>query len=189
MNILLLNGSPREKGNTSILLDAIDQGIVQSGQVAERISLPHLNIHPCTGCGHCEQTGECIFDDDMQELYLKIANAQRIVIGSPIYFYSITAQAKAFIDRCQVFYSRKYLLGQTSDDRTNKKGYFVSVGATGGYKLFDGVQLTIRYAYDAMDFTYNGGILVKGADNEGAINEQKEKLAQAAELGRQLCEE
>ena len=188
MNILLLNGSPRKKGNTSILLDAVHQGISQSGHVAERISLPHLNIHPCTGCGNCETTGECIFNDDMQELYLKIAKAQRIVIGSPIYFYSITAQAKAFIDRCQVFYSRKYLLGQTSADRTNKKGYFVSVGATGGYKLFEGVQLTIRYAYDAMDFAYSGGVLVKGADKEGAVNEQQEKIVQAVELGRQLCE-
>ena len=188
MNILLFNGSPRKKGNTNILLDAVHQGIIQSGHTAERVDLPQLNIHPCTGCGNCEKTGECIFNDDMQELYLKIENAQRIVIGSPIYFYSITAQAKAFIDRCQVFYSRKYLLGQTSADRGSKKGYFVSVGATGGYKLFEGVQLTIRYAYDAMDFTYSGGILVKGADQEGAVNEQKEKLMQAVELGRQLCE-
>lgn len=187
MNILLLNGSPRTQGNTAALLDAVLQGINSSGRTGELLSLAHLKINPCIGCGNCEQTGECIFDDDMQSLYRTIAESQRIVIGSPIYFYSVTAQAKAFIDRCQVFWSRKYLLGRSINGPDARKGYFLSVAATGGSKIFDGAQLTVRYLFDAMDCSYAGEVFVKGVDAKGAVHQQQDKLDRAFELGQQLC--
>jgi multimeric flavodoxin WrbA len=99
MNILILNGSPRKGGNTDLLLAQIETGIHHAGHTAEHINLPRLAIHPCTGCGHCETQGLCIIKDDMTALYDKIEAANRIVIGSPIYFYGVTAQTKAFIDR------------------------------------------------------------------------------------------
>nr|WP_321467642.1 flavodoxin family protein [uncultured Desulfobulbus sp.] len=187
MNILLFNGSPRKRGNTDLLLERIEQTIHRAGFKADHINLAHLRIHPCSGCGHCETQGQCIYNDDMVPLYEKIDQADRIVIGSPIYFYGVTAQTKAFIDRCQVLWSRKYLLGQIKLDRDARRGYMVSVAATDGGKIFDGARLTVRYAFDAMEFNYSGELLAKGVDAKGAIIEKTGCLMQAQQLGMDIC--
>jgi multimeric flavodoxin WrbA len=186
MNILLFNGSPRQGGNTDRLFERIEQGIVRGGQRAEHINLTRLDIHPCTGCGHCETEGSCVFEDDMTPLYDKIDAAHRIVIGSPIYFYGVTAQTKAFIDRCQALWSRKYLLGEIKPERDYRRGYMVSVAATDGGKVFDGARLTVQYAFDAMEFRYSGDLLVKGVDAKGAVIDKEGVMAQALELGLEI---
>lgn len=187
MNILIFNGSPRKQGNTDLILEQIEEGIHRCGHQAEHINLAHLDIHPCTGCGHCETEGQCIFNDDMTPLYSKIDTANRIVIGSPIYFYGVTAQAKAFIDRCQVLWSRKYLLGEIKPERDYRRGYMVSVAAADGGKIFEGAQVTVRYAFDAMDFTYSGELLVPGVDMKGAVAQRHDKLEEAVQLGIEIC--
>ncbi len=187
MPILLFNGSPREGGNTDILLQHVAKGIKQEGREAERINLAQLDIHPCTACGSCEATGECIWDDDMQMLYRKIPLAPRIVIGSPIYFYGVTAQTKAFIDRCQVFWSRKYLLNTSSPKPSTRKGFLVCVGASKGNKMFDCASLTVQYTYDAMDVVYCGDLFIRSVDQKGAILDKKEQLKAAEVLGREIC--
>jgi len=187
MNILILNGSPRKRGNTDLVLEQIEEGIHRCGHKAEQVNLAHLAIHPCTGCGHCETEGQCIFNDDMTSLYAKIDAANRLVIGSPIYFYGVTAQAKAFIDRCQVLWSRKYLLGEIKPERDYRRGYMVSVAAADGGKIFEGARLTVRYAFDAMDFTYSGELLVPGVDVKGAVVDRQEKLEEALQLGLEIC--
>jgi len=187
MNILLCNGSPRKRGNTDLLLEQIEKGIHRSGHKADHINLAHLAIHPCTGCGYCETEGQCIFKDDMTVLYEKIEAASRIVIGSPIYFYGVTAQTKAFIDRCQALWCRKYLLGEIKPEREYRHGYMVSVAATDGGKIFDGARLTIRYAFDAMEFNYSGELLAKGVDVKGAIADKTDLMEEAVQLGMALC--
>ena len=188
MNILLFNGSPRKQGNTALLLDYVMQGIHQAGHHADLINLARHDIHPCTGCGHCETKGQCALQDDMVPLYEKIDQANRIVIASPIYFYGVTAQTKAFIDRCQVLWSRKYLLGEIKPERIYRHGYFVSVAATNGGKVFDGARLCVQYAFDAMECTYNGEVLAKGVDAKGAILGHAEVCAQAFQLGQEICQ-
>jgi multimeric flavodoxin WrbA len=188
MNILIFNGSPRKRGNTELLLAKIEEGIQRCGHKAEHINLADLAIHPCTGCGHCETEGQCIFNDDMTPLYAKIDAANRIVIGSPIYFYGVTAQTKIFIDRCQVLWSRKYLLGEIKPERDYLRGYLVSVAATDGGKIFEGARLTVRYAYDAMDFSYSGELLVQGVDVKGAVAGKKDKMEEALQLGLDICQ-
>ncbi len=188
MNILLFNGSPRKRGNTDLILERMEQTIHRAGFKAEHINLAHLKIHPCIGCGACETEGQCVFNDDMTPLYDKIDQASRIVIGSPIYFYGVTAQTKAFIDRCQVLWSRKYLLGEIKPERNLRKGYMVSVAATDGGKIFDGARLTVRYAFDAMEFNYSGELLVKGVDAKGAILEKACYLGQAQQLAMEICQ-
>ena len=187
MNILLFNGSPRKRGNTDLLLAQIEAGIHQAGHTAEHINLADLNIHPCTGCGYCETEGKCIIEDDMTPLYDKIQAANRIVIGSPVYFYGVTAQAKAFIDRCQALWCRKYLLGEIKPEREYRRGYLVSVAATDGGKIFDGTRLTIRYAFDAMEFTFSGELLAQGIELKGAVAERADKMDEALQLGLTIC--
>lgn len=188
MNILIFNGSPRKSGNTELLLTSVLAGIEQRGFQAEYICLAELAIHPCIGCGHCEREGHCIFADDMTTLYAKIEAAHRIVIASPIYFYGVTAQTKIFIDRCQVLWSRKYLLSESKPYRANLRGYMVSVAATAGEKIFAGARLTIRYALDAMDCPLNGELLVKEVSEKGAVAGKPEKMAEALQFGKEICQ-
>ncbi|WP_028584817.1 flavodoxin family protein [Desulfogranum mediterraneum] len=187
MKVLILNGSPRKGGNTELLLEELGRGLREAGCDFRLIDLPSLQIHPCINCGHCEQHGQCIFKDDMEELYHLIPQCRRIIIGSPVYFYGVTAQAKAFIDRCQVLWSRKYLLG-TPKGTEEHRGYLVSVAGTSGKKVFDGVRLTARYALDAMGCSYCDELLVRDVDQLGAILKHPEELERARELGRTICQ-
>jgi len=133
IEVLAFNGSPRKKGNTEVLLNAVTRGVEKAGGSIDIIRLCDLNISPCIGCGGCSKKGKCVIKDDMTILYDKISSAKRIVLASPIYFYGITSQAKAFVDRIQALWSRKYLLGAgVGRDQADRKGYLVSVAATEG---------------------------------------------------------
>jgi multimeric flavodoxin WrbA len=113
----------------------------------------------------------------------KIAAADRIIIASPIYFYGVTAQTKAFIDRCQALWSRKYLLKMRLNAPVPKIGYFLSVAATKGERVFEGAIFTVQYGLDAMDYSYGGELVVRGVDKRGVIAEIQEELDRAREFG------
>jgi len=187
MNTVIFLGSPRKKGNTELLLGKIIQGLEEAGEPCELIRLPDLDIHPCIGCGSCEKTGTCIFKDDMQEMYKKISRADRIIIGSPIYFYNVTAQTKLFIDRCQALWSKKYVLKQPISSIPDRRGYLVSVSATSGERIFEGAGLTARYVFDAMDCSYAGDLLVRGLDKRAAIADRPQELQRAFDFGHDLA--
>ncbi|MFO7761827.1 MAG: flavodoxin family protein [Thermodesulfobacteriota bacterium] len=185
MKILALNGSPREKGNTQVLLEAINRGVVAAGGEMEIIRLSDLDIAPCIACGGCNKEGKCLVRDDMTIVYDKIEESRRIILGSPIYFYGISAQAKACVDRAQALWSLKYILTAEKDRNRDSsyKGYFVSVAASRGEKVFCGAELTARYFFDALDFFYGGAFLVKGADRRGEVGGFPEELERARECG------
>ncbi len=185
MKILALNGSPRKKGNTEILLDAVKEGVVAAGGEMEVIRLADLDIAGCISCGGCSREGKCVVKDDMSLVYEKIEETRRIILASPIYFYGITAQAKACVDRAQALWTRKYVLTAREDRNqdTSYKGYFVSVAASKGRKIFEGAELTARYFFDALDFFYGGALLVKGVDSRGVIADYPEELERAKDGG------
>jgi multimeric flavodoxin WrbA len=187
--ILAINGSPRRRGNTEVLLDAVVKGASAAGASCEVVRVSDLNIHPCIGCGGCEKNGECVLEDDMTGLYPKILAADRIILASPIYFYGITAQAKAFVDRCQALWSRRRLMereGRWVDDPA-RKGYLVAVAATRGAKVFDGARLTAQYAFEAMGMAYGGELLVRGIDRRGEMLRHAAQLAEAETFGYELA--
>ena len=105
MKILGLSCSPRKQGNTMILMEETLNSAKNEGAEVELYSVAGKNIKPCDGCWACEKTSRCHIKDDMQELYEKILQADGIIFGTPVYFYSMTAQAKAVIDRTIVFHS------------------------------------------------------------------------------------
>lgn len=185
MNILALSGSPRKNGNSETLLHAFLKKAPEAGCSVEFIRLCEFNIHPCLGCGGCDRTGECVVNDDMQLLYPKILLSPRIVLSSPIYFYGITAQAKAFIDRCQALWNRKRLAreGEHRSAGVARKGFLVTVSASAGKRVFDGAILTARYAFDAMGADYAGEYAVRGFDYRGGINSADAVLLSAAKAG------
>lgn len=186
MQVLILNGSPRKKGNTDHLVTTIAEALSKKGMETLQVRLADLDIHPCIGCGHCEKEGICVFKDDMQTLYERIAEADRIILASPIYFYGLTAQAKVCIDRCQALWSRKYILKKPVSNKLGRKGYLISIAATKGERVFEGAILTARYGLDAMDVVYGGELLYAGVDARGAIKEHPEYPAKVNEFIRQL---
>lgn len=103
MKILGIIGSRRKNGNTSCLVQEAVKAAQEKGAEAELIFLGDYSIKDCVGCEGCKDTYKCIIQDDMQKIYPLLLKADGIILGSPTYFYNISADLKAFIDRCYSF--------------------------------------------------------------------------------------
>jgi len=99
VKIIGISGSPRANGNTSSLVKIALKSAEEAGAEVELINLGSLNIEPCVACDICKATGECAIYDDMQEIIEKLMECNGIIIGSPVYFGSVTSQLKMLIDR------------------------------------------------------------------------------------------
>jgi len=141
VNVCAFNGSPRKGGNTELLLAEAERAVISAGHAGHkwtRFDLNAMNIKPCQDCGGCEKTGECVLKDDMVQIYQAIRDADRIILASPVFFFALSAQAKAMIDRCQAFWCDKYLLKRTLPEGTfGRKGLLLLVG---GMKKEIGIQ-------------------------------------------------
>jgi len=184
--VLGIMGSPRKKSNTDLLLDAALEGASQEGAEVEKIAVYDLQISPCREIYACTRDGNCPIRDDMQSLYDKLSRADHIVFASPIFFYGITSQAKAVVDRCQALWARRYILDTPKEDDRIRKGIFISVGATKGKRLFDGAVLTVKYFFDAVGVKYAGDLLLRGIEGKAQIREHPQALEDAFKLGRKL---
>ena len=100
MKVLGIMGSPRIKGNTDLLLDEALKGAQSQGAEVEKIVVDKLKIAPCREYYGCLRDGNCVIRDDMDDIYPKLLEADGIIVASPIFFYGLTAQLKALIDRC-----------------------------------------------------------------------------------------
>ncbi len=160
MMILGFQGSPRKKGNTNYLLSVFMEEAETLGAQTRIIEVAKKNIVPCIGCGHCEKKGYCITkDDDMtNEIYPLLREADVVVLAAPIYFYNVPAQLKAPIDRTQTLWSRKYKLNLTDPARHYRRGFLLAQGATKGKNLFEGVDLTAKYFFDAVGAEFSGSL-------------------------------
>jgi multimeric flavodoxin WrbA len=186
MKVLGIMGSPRRQSNTEILLDKALEGAREAGAEVEKVLVSKLKISPCLEIYACRKDGNCAIKDDMQLLYKKLLEADHIVFASPIFFYGITSQVKAVIDRCQALWVRRHVLGMGKEDKRVRRGVFISIGATRGTKLFDGAVLTVKYFFDAIGVKYSGDLLVRGIDNKGQIKEHPVALEDAFRLGQEL---
>jgi multimeric flavodoxin WrbA len=125
----------------------------------------------------------------MQRLYPLLKASHRVVLGTPVYFYGVSAHLKAMIDRCQAFWSRKYLLDDPLPGEIggiDREGYVVSAAASSGRRVFEGVLLTSKNCFDALSLTYGGEMLLRGLDEKGAVLKRKGALDEAFEMGRAL---
>jgi multimeric flavodoxin WrbA len=178
-------GSPRKKGNTDTLLDRTLEGAREAGAEVLTVYARDLVMSGCKECGGCDKTGECVVHDDMQTVYPLLEKADRIYLASPIFFYGITAQAKALVDRAQAMWSKRMLTKSPEARKTydSGKGYLIAAGATKGQKLFLGVELTAKYFYDALDMTYEGGLMLRGLEKRTDAENDADLLEQAYRLG------
>lgn len=169
MFVLGLQGSPRKKGNTSYLLSIFMEEAEKLGVRTQVVEAAKENIIPCKGCFSCEKTGYCVTkNDDMNpKIFQLLRKADVIVAASPIYFYSVTAQIKTLIDRSQTLWARKYRFNLKDPGSKMRRGFLLSVGATKGKNLFDGVHLIAKYFYDAVDASYEGSLTYRRIENAG----------------------
>lgn len=120
--IVILQGSPRKGGNTDLLADEFARGAETSGHQVEKIYLADKNIHPCIACNACRRNGgNCVFQkkDDFESIVQAVIETDILVLSSPVYFYSLTAQMKTAVDR---FYARE-------NEVKNKTAYFITASA------------------------------------------------------------
>ncbi len=186
MRLLGIMGSPRVKGNTDLLLDEALAGARGQGAEVEKVIVDKLKIAPCREYYGCLRDGNCVIRDDMDSIYPKLIEADRLIIASPIFFYGLTSQLKALIDRSQALWVRRYILKNLPEK--SRKGAFIGVGATRGEKLFDGSILTVRYFLKSIGAQYKDELLIRGVDGKGKIKEHPTALTEAYELGRRLAQ-
>lgn len=190
MKALVILGSPRANMNTDTLLNEVIKGLQSQNVEVEKIMLGRLKFDPCIACDACAKTGHCYKQDDLTSIYDKFNNSDIIVVGSPMYFNSVTAITKAMVDRCQSFWSSKYKLNQSSIDRDRKrKGMYVGVGGpkyANLEKAFIGATVVMELFFKAINAEYMYNMFVDNTD-EIFVGERKEVLKEAYEMGVKLA--
>ncbi len=183
MFALGLQGSPRKKGNSDFLLSTFMDGLSRTGIQTHIIPVAKQHIEPCKELTVCEKKGICPIDDDMgREFYALLRRADIIVAASPVFFYGVSAQLKAFIDRCQTLWARKYMLRLNDPGHRVRRGFLLAVGASAGKQLFDGLHLTAKYFFDGVAASYAGSLTYHRIESRRQIREHptvREDVAKA----------
>ena len=185
MIILGINGSPRKGGNTEIILDRVLDGAREKGASVEKIVLSKLNFSPCLECENIKDDGSCIVEDDMQLVYKKIDQADVVIIASPIFFGSLSAQTKMMIDRFQCLWRAKYILKKAVKNK-RKKGIFLSVEASHRKDFFENAKAIIRNLFATIGIEYSEELFLSGIDEKGSILKHEDALKEAFELGKRI---
>jgi multimeric flavodoxin WrbA len=186
MKVMGIYGSPRKAGNTDLMLDAFLEGAEAAGGEVTRVYVRDMDIRGCLGCGYCDKAGTCIQKDDMQQVYPLMEEAQRIVVASPVYFYSVTAQLKLLVDRTQAPYMKRELArkgGEIAREGSNRKGFLLLAGATRGKRLFECSILTVKYFFDALGVHYWGDLCFKEIDERRAILQHPDAIEECRRAG------
>lgn len=123
MKVLILNGSPRANGNTSVALKEMESVFAEEGIEYETLVVGNKDIRGCVACGSCVATGKCVYDDIVNEIAMKLEEADGMVVASPVYYASANATLVALLHR--LFYSTHF-------DKTMKVGASVVCARRGG---------------------------------------------------------
>jgi multimeric flavodoxin WrbA len=195
IKILAFAGSPRRHGNSETLLDwVLGSMIADPDVVMEKVALDEANINPCKGCNACEKLNKCVQRDGMDIYHDKIIAADIILLSSPIYCMGIASQAKALIDRAQVFRSRKYVLRLpiVPPERKGKRlGVFLATAGQNWSYVFDAAVPSVKCFFHVIDIkdadiSY---LMINGVDEKGAIDLHPTAQVDAEKLGKAVVAE
>jgi len=174
MKILGISCSPRPGGNTETMLNASLAAAQEAGAETELVTLAGKTISPCDACYSCRKTGDCHIQDDMQDIYPLLFAADGIIIGSPVYFWSVAAQTKALIDRT-------FMANRERNLKNKAAGAVISVGRDGS----SGALAALNSFFTGHRMIIIGNAI--GVANEkGAVKEDKTAMAGAEGLGRAM---
>ncbi len=190
MKIIAFLGSPREGGNSELLLKEAVRGIEESGFNVYIFNLNQMNIMPCQNCGGCEETGACVYEDDMSQVFNAIRTADRIILASPIFFFSVSAQTKIMIDRCQAFWCEKYLLKKPiPESHYKRKGLLLLVAGMKdkiGSAGIECAEKTVKAFFRTISVPEHKTLGYTGVDAKGDILKHTTALREAYEAGKEL---
>jgi multimeric flavodoxin WrbA len=191
VRILAFNGSPRKGGNSQTLLEEAIRGAKEQGADVTVYNLNTLNLKPCQHCGECDNTGICVIKDDMQAIHQEIRTTDRIILASPIFFFSVSAQAKIVIDRCQAFWAQKYVHRKPiHPGPLGRKGLLILIG---GMKKgpknrgFECAEVTARAFFRTVNVQEHATLEFDMIEEKGAIKEHPTALQEAFEAGKALA--
>lgn len=182
--VLILKSSPRENGNSNTLAGQVEAGAVEAGAEVESLMLHHMDIRPCDACDECQETGVCVIKDDMQKVYPLLKKADAIVMSGPVYWFTISAQAKLCIDRWYAIYAEDEPAEGVFKDK--QIGIVLTYGDT---DLYTSGGINAIYTYESM-FRYIGaeiaGMVYGTANDVGDVQKQPELMESAYQLGQKL---
>lgn len=183
-----ISASPRADGNSDLLLRQALAAAESAGAKVEYISLRDKTIAPCVECSACYKSGRCKVDDDYQSISEKMLAADRLIIATPIFFMTVSAQCKLLIDRCQCLWAHKYVLKKPliASGPRDRRAMVIAVGGTRSTKMFDSIRLTMTYFFDVLDMRYVANLFVNKVDTAGAVLKHPTAMKQAERLGREL---
>lgn len=189
MKVCGIIGSPKKHGNVDLLVSQVLKGARSQGAKTHKIFLNDLHIKPCQSCGVDPHPKYCLFDDGMKKVYNALKSCDAIVLGSPVYFDTVSAQAKLMIDRCNCLMPYVKRLDGTSDFerriKKRKKGVFIAVAGTD--QEFDTIQTTVRGFLNWANIELVETILYAHDDDElGGVKNENERMKQAFEVGVRL---
>jgi multimeric flavodoxin WrbA len=184
-------GSPKKNGNVDLLVSQVLKGASSQGAETRKIYLNDMNIKPCQSCEVDPYPKHCLFDDDMKEVYAMLELYDAIILGSPVYFDTVSAQTKLMIDRsnCLMPYV-KQSDGAFSFERRmkkRKKGVFIAVG--GPDQEFDTILATVKGFFKWANIELIETILYpNNSDELGSVRNDRERMKQAFEVGVRIAQ-
>jgi multimeric flavodoxin WrbA len=195
IKVLAFAGSPRRHGNSETLLDWVLTAMAKEPDViVDKIVLTEADVNPCRGCNACEVLNKCVQRDGMDIIHDKIIGADVIILAAPIYCMGIASQAKALIDRAQVFRSRKYVLKLpvVPPERKGKRlGVFLSTAGQAWDHVFLAAVPSVKCFFHVIDIRDADihYLMINGVDESGAIMQHPTALKDAEKLARDVIAE
>ncbi|MBA3060498.1 MAG: flavodoxin family protein [Nitrospirae bacterium] len=187
MRVIAFLGSPRKDGNTELLLNEAIKGVKVSVSAVQVFNLNLMKISPCQDCGGCDETGECIVEDEMSQIYNAIRTADRIILASPVFFFGLSAQTKIMIDRCQAFWCEKYLLKKPiPEGEFGRKGLLLLVGGMEKEAGIKCSEATARAFFRTISVPEHRTLSFLGVDAKGVILQHPTALKETYEAGKEL---
>ncbi|MBN1212834.1 MAG: flavodoxin family protein [candidate division Zixibacteria bacterium] len=197
IKILSISASPVEGASTDIILRAAAAALTDNLQPELKvenyfIKLNELNYIPCQACGRAPTPAYCFFEDDLDDVYRLLVECDCILFGSPVYFDTVSAQAKMLIDRCNCF--RPADFEHIDPDhafiklmKRKRPGAMVLVGGKQGW--FEGARRTIAGFFKWLDITNQGHLIYHSEDynKKGTAADEPEILSEARKLGEKLA--
>ena len=182
--VMVVIGSPRKRGNSSVLAKRVAAGAKAGGAKVETFSLHEMNIKPCTACDACRKNPkiDCVIQDDMRILYPKLKSADAIVIASPVYWFTVSAQTKLFMDRW-------YGLGGDEGYALAGKRFGIVLAYAGEDPFVSGAVNALRMFQDAFRFVEAEivGMVYGSAWKAGEIRKNEALMEEAYALGKKIA--
>lgn len=189
LRVLGISTSPRREGNSEMLLRQTLAGAQEAGAIVEHLRLCDYRIEGCRECYDCLGQGQCSIQDDYQPILDRMLEADRLVLATPVFFMTVSAQAKLLIDRGQCLWVRHTVLHKPLfEPKRDRRGLILAVGGSRSQKQFECVREPIRSCFRYLEIDYLGSLCINQVDEKGAILKRPDALEAASRLGRTLAD-